>query len=140
MKGGFAYPLTVRWGDCDPAGIVYTPNILGYAIEAVEGWFAAVLGESWPRIIAGRGLSTPMVHVSLDFSKPMRTGDRIAVEIEVTKIGGSTLTFAARGRDEQGAATFFAEIVSCFIDDAAYKAVPIPPDLRGKVEAYQAAT
>lgn len=137
MSGRFDHPLTVRWGDCDPAGIVYTPNILGYAIEAVEAWYAAALGESWPQIIATRGLSTPMVHVSLDFSKAMRPGDAIRVGVEVTKIGGATLTFAVQGVDAGGDPTFIAKIVSCFIDDAAYKAVPIPPDLRQKVEAFR---
>ena len=26
----------VRWGDCDPAGIIYTPKAIDYALETIE--------------------------------------------------------------------------------------------------------
>ena len=28
----------VRWGDCDPAGIIYTPKAIDYALETIENW------------------------------------------------------------------------------------------------------
>ena len=38
------HPLTVRFGECDPAGIVYMPRILHYFHVASEELFAAVTG------------------------------------------------------------------------------------------------
>ncbi len=35
----FTVTRTVRWGDCDPAGIIYTPRVLDYAMEILEAWY-----------------------------------------------------------------------------------------------------
>ncbi len=46
-----AYPFTVtrtvKWGDCDPAGIIYTPRVLDYAMEILEAWYREVVGVPW---------------------------------------------------------------------------------------------
>ncbi len=34
----FTVTRTVKRGDCDPAGIIYTPRVLDYAMEALEAW------------------------------------------------------------------------------------------------------
>ena len=40
----FTVMRTVRWGDCDPAGIIYTPRVLDYAMEILE---AAGANVAW---------------------------------------------------------------------------------------------
>ncbi len=32
----FSIKRMVRWGDCDPAGIVYSPRVFDNAVETVE--------------------------------------------------------------------------------------------------------
>ncbi len=127
--------VRVRWGDCDPAGFAYTPNILGYAVETVEQWFLAVAGESWPELRAKRGLLTPTVHAALDCASPCRPGRDIQLDLELARIGRSSLSFAIAGRD--GAMPLFrASIVSCFIAADAGTPVPIPEDIRARIVAW----
>ena len=37
----------VRWGDCDTAGIIYTPKAIDYALETIENWLIEENGISW---------------------------------------------------------------------------------------------
>ena len=57
------YPFSVRrtviWGDCDPAGIVYTPRVLDYAMEILEAWYREVLGVSWLKLNREMGMGAP---------------------------------------------------------------------------------
>lgn len=126
----------IRWGDCDPAGIVYTPNILGYAVEAIEAWYARVLRTSWPAIMAERDMATPMVSAELAFKKPMRPGDRVGLRVRVSRLGRTSLTFAVAGEDAQGDTLFTAVLSSCFIDRKTFRPTPIPADLRARIEAW----
>ena len=134
----FQYRHHVRWGECDPAGIVYAPNILGYALQAVEAWFEEAVGESWSAVIAGRGLATPWAHVDLDFVKPMRPGDRITVGLVLDTLGTSSLGFTAVGVDRDGAQLFRARLVSCFVRQATGRPAPIPEDLRHRMARWLA--
>ncbi|MGA8291299.1 MAG: hypothetical protein WB820_02120, partial [Rhodoplanes sp.] len=37
-KGKFTVRRIVNWGDCDPAGIVYTPRVLDYVCETIDAF------------------------------------------------------------------------------------------------------
>lgn len=134
----FHHRHRVRWGECDPAGIVYAPNIFGYALQAVEAWFEDVIGESWTGVIAQRGLATPWVHADIDFVRPMRPGDRITVGLDLANLGDTSLGFTAVGIDRQGAPLFRARLVSCFMNQSSGRAVRIPEDLRIRMRQWLA--
>ena len=129
----FLYRHQIRWGECDPAGIVYSPNILGYALQAVEVWYESTVGESWTSVMDARGLLTPWVHVDLDFRQPMRPGDRITVDLRLVELGNASLEFRATGLDGEGRELFQARLVSCFVDKATGRPTRIPDDLRGRM-------
>ena len=46
----FRHSIRVRWGDCDPAKIAYTPNIPAWAIQAIEEWWKHHAGVDWYEI------------------------------------------------------------------------------------------
>ena len=56
----FTQTRVIKWGECDPAGIVYTPRILDYAMETVEAWYRDVLGVPWVKLNAELHLGSPM--------------------------------------------------------------------------------
>jgi len=47
--GGERFELDRRigWGDCDPAGILYTPNAGRLAMETLDAFFAEAVGVSF---------------------------------------------------------------------------------------------
>lgn len=125
----------VAWGDCDPAGILYTPRVFDYCNETLEEWFRDVLGVPWMEIIKA-GVGSPMVHVECDFLRPMAPDVELAVSIRIERLGTSSITFLIDGLGADGEAHFRAKYVVCLTDFKAAKPIPIPAHLRERAQAY----
>ena len=74
----FVHELRVRYGECDPQGIVFNANYLSYFdITVTELWRATELG-SWQAMVE-RGLDVVVGEANLRFRAPARFDDLIAV-------------------------------------------------------------
>lgn len=136
-NGSYALRRTVVWGDCDPAGIIYTPRVFDYATETLEAFFRDVLGVNWADLNWKLHLGSPTVSAQCEFLKPMKPDLVIDVSVAVEKIGNSSVIFVMDGRDEAGAHYFRATYVTCFIARPDFKSTPIPDSFREKMIAYQ---
>lgn len=136
----FSVPRIVQWGECDPAGMVYTTQFLDYVMETLEAFWRAEIGLDFQRLHRELGLGSPTVSTRLDFQRALRAGDEFRVELRILKISRSTISFLFQGRSPAGEICFTAEHVSCIVDEARLKSVPIPDRLRLPLEAYLAAT
>jgi 4-hydroxybenzoyl-CoA thioesterase len=81
----------VRFGHCDPAGIVYYPRFLDLVHEAKEDWFRVALGWPFAHFIGDLGLGFPIVHLDAEFRVPSRLGDELDVALTVPNLGGSSM-------------------------------------------------
>jgi len=133
----FVQRRRVRWGETDPAQIVYTPRFLDYAVEAVESWFAEILGIDWFRLRTDMGLGSPMAHASLDFHKPLFPHQEFAVTVLVENAGRSAIDFRIEGHRLDGTHSFTARLVAVIIDAARIRSVAMPADFRARIEAYR---
>jgi len=88
--------LKIRFGDIDHAGIVYYPRFLHYFHVALEEFFGQELGVDYPILIDEHRIGLPTVHLEVDFSRPLRYGDQIEVEVRVLKTGKSAIVFGYR--------------------------------------------
>jgi YbgC/YbaW family acyl-CoA thioester hydrolase len=84
--------MTVRFGDTDPAGLVYYPNVFHYLHEAMEEFFAARCGITYHQLVARERIGFPTVNVQAEFLHPLVYGDVVEVMIKVDKIGQTSLT------------------------------------------------
>ena len=113
--------LTIEWGQCDPAGIVFNSRF--FEIFDTNTWqmFEAALGVK-PHELAGAFgiMGIPLVDASANFLKPMKFGDviemasrvsefrrssfdvehRLLVNGELAVEGGETRVWAARSKDD----------------------------------------
>ena len=70
----FVHELRVRYGECDPQGIVFNPNYLAYFDHTVtELWRASAIG-SWDTMVE-RGLDVVVGEANLRFRAPARFDD-----------------------------------------------------------------
>jgi 4-hydroxybenzoyl-CoA thioesterase len=95
---GFSTRITVRFGDTDPAGLVYYPNIFHYFHIALEEFFAARCGISYQRLMADERIGFPTVNTEAEFFVPIVYGDEMDVEIFVSQTGNSSATFQYNAR------------------------------------------
>ena len=92
----FRSQLKIRFGDIDRAGIVYYPRFLHYFHVALEEYFASRLGIEYHTFIESHRIGLPTVHLETDFSQPFSYGDDMEVEVEVLKVGQTSITFGYR--------------------------------------------
>src|SRR5437879_12398347 len=64
--------LRIRFGSCDPAGIVYTPEYLNLFNGVIEDWYGDALGLPYHELVGTRRTGRGDAHVSADFAKPSR--------------------------------------------------------------------
>lgn len=127
--------IRVRFGDADPAGLVYYPVIFHYFHIALEEFFGARCGISYDRLIRDERLGFPTVKSEAEFFAPMIYGDEVDVEIFVSRIGRSSAVFEYRATRASDA-TLCARSTNvhvCMNMDTR-RAVPIPDKYR---EAFQ---
>lgn len=133
--------LEVRFGDCDPAGIVYFPRYFDFFHQTMETWFPAELGLGYDSFVRGRKLGFPAVHSEADFAAPSRFGERIAIHQRVTALGRSSIRFAYEVRGPAGELRVEGRsvcVVMCLdpARDEHGRAVAMPEDLRARIEAF----
>ena len=127
--------LKIRFGDIDHAGIVYYPRFLHYFHVALEEFFGQEVGVDYPTLIDEHRIGLPTVHLQTDFSKSLRYGDAIEVEVRVLKIGKSSITFGYRvfKEGENQPWTQGHNVVVC-LDMDSFKKKDIPLWLRNSLE------
>ncbi len=129
----FEVKRRIYWGDCDPAGIVYTPQFLDMTFQAIEHFWLDQIEIRWLELQAELGLTTPMVHVEMDFTSPAASGEEISIWVAIGKLGRSTIHYRARGmRGDQS--LFVVRVISSMIDQQLFKSVPIPEQVRQRLE------
>jgi acyl-CoA thioesterase FadM len=129
--------LPVRFGSCDPAGIVYTPEYLNLFNGVIEDWYGEALGLSYRELVVKRRTGLGYAHVSADFATPSSMGDVLDVVVIVRKVGRAsvTLTVHAFKDGTECVRATFVTVTTSLVD---HKAIEVPADLRRALNGYQA--
>jgi len=133
--------LKIRFGDIDRAGIVYYPRFLHYFHVALEEFFAAELGIEYPTMVNDHRIGLPTVHLETDFTRPLRYGDKIEVEVSVGDIGRTSITFRYRvfkhGETEPW---ITGHNVTVCLNMDSFRKLEVPEWLRNSLEASRKAS
>lgn len=132
----FVTNMTVRFGDCDPAGIVFYPRYFEMFNMLVEDWCATGLGISFHELHIGRGKGLPTVHIETDFIAPSELGDILQAELQVEKIGSASLTLVIRLRGPSGEDRVRGTLKLVLMDLKKRRAIPIDEDMRLRIAPY----
>jgi acyl-CoA thioesterase FadM len=126
----------IRFGDCDPAGIVFFPNWFVHASAAVEDFFRAELRIDFHTLHATRRIGTGFAHAEADFFAPGLMGDAVLLTPLITRIGGASYGFTMHVH--RGSAELLRmQLVTVTTDLDTRRPVPIPADLRAALTRYQ---
>ncbi|HLB15356.1 MAG TPA: thioesterase family protein [Burkholderiales bacterium] len=135
MSKVFSVEYPILFSHCDPAGIVYFPRLFDLLHRAMEDWFTYGLEERFADFIVKKRLGIPTVATRVDFVGPARIGDLLRIELRVLKLGRTSIELGIDAFvGEQPC--FKARHTVCCFSQQGLKAVPIPDDLRGRMEAY----
>jgi len=133
----FVHELRVRYGECDPQGIVFNANYLLYFdVAFTELWRAAV--GPWGEMVE-RGVDAVVAEANLEFRAPARFDDELRLELAVTRLGTTAVTTAidvVRG-DELLVAGWLRHVcVSTPTNTGDIKTAPWPDEVRSGLSRY----
>lgn len=126
----------IQFFHCDPAGIVFYPQYFYLLSEAKEE-FLTHIGHPMHRMINEQRRGWPMVRLETDFKRRSRYGDCIDIDIELFKLGTSSLglQYTIRGADGE---RLFAKTTIVLTELDSGRAVEIPEDMRTALMPYLA--
>ena len=96
-----------------------------------------MLGLTWPEQNA-LGIGTPAVSCHLEFSRSLRAGDLLDIEVLLDRIGGGSFTVRTVGRDKDGAEVFVGTLILATVDAVQRTPIRIPDRYRELMTAYAA--
>jgi acyl-CoA thioester hydrolase len=86
----FVHELRVRYGECDPQGIVFNANYLLYFdVAFTELWREAV--GPWSLMVE-RGVDAVVAEANIRFRAPARYDDVIQLRARIVRLGNTSLT------------------------------------------------
>lgn len=90
MPAPFVHELRVRYGECDPQGIVFNANYLVYFdVAFTELWREAV--GPW-KLLHDHGIDAVVAEANLDFRAPARDDEILSLRARVTRLGSTSIT------------------------------------------------
>ena len=131
----YSHNVVIRLHHTDSAGIVFFGHVFTLAHECYE----AFLGEHLPleSIIDSTDFLMPMVHASADYHKPMRLGDKLAIEMTLAKRGNSSFEFTYDFTNERGELCVVVTATHVVTDKATFKSRPIPESVGKALAALE---
>ena len=131
----FAHELRVRFGECDPQGIVFNANYLLYFDVAItELWREA--GCPWQELVE-RGVEAVVAETNIRFLAPAVFDDVIELQATVAQVGTTSITTeidAVRDGDPLVRGT----LRHVCIDTRTREKTPVPEWLRESLGRYSA--
>jgi acyl-CoA thioester hydrolase len=86
----FVHELRVRYGECDPQGIVFNANYLLYFDVAFTELWRAAIGP-WQEMVE-RGVDAVVAEANVRFHAPARFDDELALQARVARLGTTSIT------------------------------------------------
>ena len=131
--GPFSIPVRVYYEDTDTAGVVYYANYLRYLERGRTEWLRA-LGVEQLRLAEETGIVFAVRSLNIEYLKPARLDDPLAVLTELTLAGRAQVTL--KQWIERGGETLVeATVRVACLDAKKMKPAALPADLRRKMGA-----
>ncbi len=133
----FVVRRQVRWGECDPAGVVYTATFSDYVISIAELFYGSLFGGT-PQTVKNRhGFGTPTRALTFDFRRSLWPDDAFDVTVEVAEVRTRTFTLLMTARKAHNDIAFIARLTPICIQRGARESIDMPSILRAALEQYR---
>jgi acyl-CoA thioester hydrolase len=132
MPHVFAHRIEVRFRDCDPLGHVNNAAYLTYLEQARLFYWRSLWGFGLDEPTSVPGVI--MARAEIDYRLPARYGQTLEVRIDLAAIGKTSFTYDYEILDEDARVVASARTVQVMYDYAAARPVPIPDEIRTKMQ------
>lgn len=127
----------VKWGECDPAGVVYTPIFSEYAISGFWTFLGVLLDHPLQDRLQALDVRTPLRALSFDFKQSLYPDQIFDIKVLMGEIGKTSFTVNVFMTDEEDKAVCDATLTAICVHHHERKSRPIPAPLREALVNYQ---
>ncbi len=131
----FVLRQTVKWSDCDPAGVVYTGRFVEYVTTAFRAFLAHILDGDVEAYVARYKVDFPAKAISFVFDSSLRPDDKFDIEVRVAGIRNTTFECQFVGTHGEKPC-FTSRMTTICVLPGERKAVRVPDSLRDKFEPH----
>jgi acyl-CoA thioester hydrolase len=128
----FVHELRVRYGECDPQGIVFNANYLLYFDVALTEYWRDRVGP-WDDM-ALLGVDAVVAEANLRFRAPARFDDVLALVVRTEDLGTTSMTTLVEVRRE-GELLVEMRLRHVFVDRETWSKRAMPEEIREKLAA-----
>jgi acyl-CoA thioester hydrolase len=128
----FVHELRVRYGECDPQGIVFNANYLLYFDVAFTEYWRARVGP-WQEMVED-GVDAVVAEANVKFRAPARFDDVLQLEVTTEELGSTSTTTRIDVRRD-GELLVEGRLRHVFVDTQSWGKTPMPDAIRAKLEA-----
>jgi acyl-CoA thioester hydrolase len=134
----FTIEERVRWGDVDAARIIFYGAYIHF-FEFAETELFREVGLAYGNMFDELGIWLPRVHLECDFRRVATLDDLLEVSVYVGRFGTKSmkLNFEVRRKGEKELIAT-AHFVLAAVDQKTFETVPIPAEMRERLELYNA--
>ena len=135
----YARDIRIEFAHCDPAGIVFFPRFFEMLNSQVENFFRDAVNYPFERMILIERHSVPTVSFQIDFRAPARLGELLRFELEVQRLGRSSVDLRHRAHGPDATLRLEATQRLVWVTPDGHSA-PWPEPLRSRLTAHQEET
>src|SRR6056297_123412 len=131
-----SFRYRVYWEDTDAGGVVYHARYLQFLERGRSDWLAG-LGVSQTELRRERGLVFAVTRMEIDFRKPARLEDELAVSVRVKSVGHAQMDFTQqilRGND----LLIDAAVRAACLDAERFVPARMPVEIQAKLRSNSA--
>jgi acyl-CoA thioester hydrolase len=123
----------IRYSDCDPQGIVFNGNYARYWDDAATDWLEE-LGLGGPEL-GGNGVEVVTARLEIDFKSAARLGEVLETSIKIARFGTTSMDLDVETINASSGVVIAAgKLVWVFVDPEHFRPVPVPGDIKDRLE------
>lgn len=129
----YVYQTKIKLHQTDAAGLLFFAHQFELMHDAYESLLEKI-GFGFAKLISKSDYFLPIVHAQADYKKPLFVEDLIDIEVKVLNIGKTSFTFSYQILNENKELVGTGETVHVTMDKKTSQKIPIPADMRQKIE------
>jgi acyl-CoA thioester hydrolase len=133
MPAPFRHFLRVRYGECDPQGVVFNANYFTYFDVALTELWREAVGPYTEMVAAG--VDMVVAEARARYLAPARFDDELAIEVAVAQLGTTSMVTSIQVLNDSTLAVE-GEMRHVFIDAGTSEKVEMPAAIRRGLEPY----
>jgi acyl-CoA thioester hydrolase len=129
----FAHEFRVRYGECDPQGIVFNANYVAFFDHALTELWREAFGSY--AVMEERGVDMVVAELNVEFRSSARFDDLVTLSLAIERLGNTSMTTRLwlRREEELLVEGLMRHVV---VDAKSWQKTEIPDWLRQGLEPY----